>query len=219
MQTDRREMLSGGSVPTLRCLPCRITPVSAEGGPLRQDSVRIAPLSADEFTDEQKALVGDWHHLNFSRVLVRHPGMYRVFLPLLDRLIRGSTLPPRDREILCIRTLALGGDVYEGHHHVTIARKAGMTEAEIEAARTGDAGLSQFDQCLVTAAEELVRQQCVSDPTWACLAERYSRQQLMEAVFLVGCYSIMAMITRSFGIEVEQDPEIDQRLAKLREYT
>ena len=109
---------------------------------------------------------GDWHHLNFSRVLVQHPGMYRVFLPFLDKLIRGSALPPRDREILCIRTLALGGDVYETHHHVTIARKAGMTEAEIEAARTGGAGLSQFDQCLVRAAEELVREQCVSDPTW-----------------------------------------------------
>jgi 4-carboxymuconolactone decarboxylase len=186
---------------------------------LHQDPVRIAPLSVDEFTDEQKTLVGDWHHLNFSRVLVQHPGMYRVFLPFLDKLIRGSTLPPRDREILCLRTLALGGDVYEGHHHVTIAGKAGMTETEIEAARTGGAGLSQFDQCLVRAAEELVRRQCVSDPTWAGLAQRYSRQQLMEAVFLVGCYSIMAMITRSFGIEVEQDPETYQRLAKLRQYT
>jgi 4-carboxymuconolactone decarboxylase len=59
----------------------------------------------------------------------------------------------------------------------------------------------------------------VSDPTWVCLAERYSREQLMEAVFLVGCYTIMAMITRSFGMEVEQDPETHQRLAKLREYT
>jgi len=186
---------------------------------LHQDSVRIAPLSPDDFTDEQKALVGDWHHLNFSRVLVQHPGMYRVFLPFLDKLIRGSTLPARDREILCIRTLALGGDVYEGHHHVSIARKAGMTEAEIEAARSGGAGLSQFDQCLVRAAEDLVRSQRVSDPTWACLAERYSREQLMEAVFLVGCYTIMAMITRSFGMEVEQDPETHQRLAKLREYT
>jgi alkylhydroperoxidase family enzyme len=184
-----------------------------------QDSVRIPPLSFEEFTAEQKALVGDWHHLNFSRVLVQHPGMYRVFLPFIDKVIRGSNLPPRDREILCLRTLALGGDVYEGHHHVTIARKVGMSEAEIEAARTGGASLGQFEQCLMRAAEELVRQQRVSDPTWACLAERYSREQLMETVFVVGCYTIMATITRSFGIEVEQDSETERRLAKLRQYT
>jgi len=186
---------------------------------MRQDSVRIPPLSVGEFTDEQKALVGDWHHLNFSRVLVQHPGIYRVFLPFIDKLIRGSNLPPRDREILLLRTLALGSDVYESHHHATIARKAGMTDAEIEAARTGGAGLGPFDQCLVSAAEELVRQQCVSDATWACLAERYTREQLMETVFVVGCYTIMASITRSFGMEVEQDPQTEQRLAKLREYT
>jgi 4-carboxymuconolactone decarboxylase len=69
------------------------------------------------------------------------------------------------------------------------------------------------------AAEELVRQQCVSDQTWACLAERYTREQLMETVFVVGCYTVMATITRSFGMEVEQDPETEQRLAKLRQYT
>jgi 4-carboxymuconolactone decarboxylase len=186
---------------------------------MRQDPVRIPPLSPDEFTAEQKVLVGEWHHLNFSRVLVQHPGMYRVFLPFLDKVIRGSNLPPRDREILCLRTLALGGDVYEAHHHVTIARKAGMTETEIEAARAGGTDLGQFDQCLMRAAEELVRQQCVSDQTWACLAERYSREQLMETVFVVGCYTIMATITRSFGMEVEQDPATEQRLAKLRQYT
>jgi alkylhydroperoxidase family enzyme len=180
---------------------------------------RIPPLSPEEFTDEQKGLVGEWHHLNFSRVLVQHPGIYRIFLPFIDKVIRGSNLPPRDREILCLRTLSLGNDVYEAHHHVTIARKTGMTDVEIEAARTGGAGLGQFDQCLMRAAEEIVRQQFVSDGTWACLAERYSREQLMETVFVVGCYTIMATITRSFGMEVERDPETEQRLAELREYT
>ncbi len=186
---------------------------------MRQEPVRIAALSPDKFTEEQRALVGDWHHLNFSRVLVQHPGMYRVFLPFLDRLIRGSSLPARDREILCIRTLALAGDVYEAHHHVTIARKTGMTEAEIEAAGTDGAGLPPFDQCLMRASEELVREQRVRDETWTGLAEKYSQEQSMEVVFLVGCYLIMAMITRSFGMQVEQDPEVDERLAKLRQYT
>jgi alkylhydroperoxidase family enzyme len=186
---------------------------------MSQDPVRIPPLSLEEFTDEQKRLVGEWHHLNFSRVLVQHPAMYRIFLPFIDKVIRGSNLPPRDREILCLRTLALGNDVYEAHHHVTIARKVGMTEDEIEAARTDGAGLGQFDRCLMRAAEEIVRHQFVSDATWACLAERYSREQLMETVFVVGCYTIMATITRSFGMEVEQDPETEQRLARLRQYT
>jgi alkylhydroperoxidase family enzyme len=187
---------------------------------MRETSVRIPPVSPDHFTDEQRALVGDWSSLNFSRVLAQHPGAYRVFVPYIDKVIRGSNLPPRDREILIIRTLALGGDVYEAHHHASIARKSGMTQLQIEAVKAGEvSSLSRFDRSLIEAPEQLVRHHRISDDTWQSLSERYSSQQLMEVVFLVGCYSVMAMITLSFGIEVEQDAEVDQRLAQLRQYT
>ena len=187
---------------------------------MHETSVRIPAISPDKFTDEQRALVGDWSSLNFSRVLAQHPDAYRVFLPYVDKVIRGSNLPPRDREILIIRTLALCGDAYEAHHHVSIARNSGMTEKEIEAVKAGAAsGLARFDRYLLQAAADLVRQHRISDETWLSLSERYSTQQLMEVVFLVGCYSVMAMITLSFGIEVEQDAELDERLAQLRQYT
>ena len=147
---------------------------------MQETSVRIPPVSPEEFTDEQRALVGDWSSLNFSRVLVRHPGAYRVFVPYIDKVIRGSNLPPRDREILIIRTLALSGDVYEAHHHASIARKSGMTELQIEAVRAGDASrLSTLDGLLIAAPEELIRQHRISDSTWQGLSQHYSAQQLM----------------------------------------
>ncbi len=182
-------------------------------------SPRIPPLSPDDFTDQQKALVGDWGALNFSRVLVQHPDLYKVFIPFLDKLIRGSNLPPRDREILIIRCLALCDETYEAQHHDLIARNAGMTDAEIEAARSGGTCLSSWDRTLVSAAEELVRDRCVSDDTWQALAQHYAPAQLMEAVFLVGVYTLMAMVTKSFGIAVEDGAETFNRLAQLRQYT
>jgi 4-carboxymuconolactone decarboxylase len=182
-------------------------------------TVRVAPLPVAEFSEEQAALVGDWTHLNFSRVLVRHPGMYRVFVPYIAQVIAGSTLPPRDREVLVLRTLAQGKDVYEAHHHVQIARKAGLSDAEIAEVRAGDAGLDDWDTALVRAADELVAAQQLSDASWAALGERYEAAQCMEVVFLVGCYNVMAMLTNSFGIEVESDPETDAKLKAMRQYT
>lgn len=183
------------------------------------DTPRIAPLSPDALTDEQKALVGDWGTLNFSRVIVQHPDLYRVFIPFLDKLIRGSNLPPRDREILVIRCLALCDETYEARHHDAIARKAGMTDAEIEATRSGGETLSPWDRTLVKAAEELVQDQCVRDETWQALAQRFATAQLIEAVFLVGVYMLMAMITKTFDIELEDGAETADRLAQLRQYT
>jgi len=186
---------------------------------MEEPMVRVPPLDVAEFSEEQAALVGAWTHLNFSRVLVRHPALYRAFMPYIARVIPGSGLPARDREVLVVRTLALGGDVYEAHHHVQIALKAGMSEADIEAVRSGDASLSEWDKVLVIAADELVQRQKLSDASWAALGARYSQEQCMEVVFLVGCYNVMAMLTNSFGIALESDPEADAKLKAMRQYT
>ncbi len=186
---------------------------------MTQRPPRLEPLPPEQFTDEQRELVGDWSHLNFSRVVVRHPAMYRVFLPFIDKVIRATELPPRDREILVIRTLAHSGEIYEAHHHDLIARNAQMSDAEIAAIRQEGAGLSDFDRLLMRAADELAQGHDLGDDTWTLLAAQYTEVQLMELVFLVGCYTVMAMATNSLGIPLESDQAAYQRLDELRKYT
>ena len=183
------------------------------------DKERIAPLSPAQFTPRQAELVGDWTHLAFSRVIVRHPEMYALFVPWIEQLIARSKLPPRDREVLVLRTLGLGRDTYELHHHEMIARNAGMSDEDIRAATHGDADLPDWGRWLLCAAEELVREQRIADATWEALAERYDEEQLMEVVFLVGCYATMAMLTRSFGMQVEGSADDLARIEALRDYT
>jgi alkylhydroperoxidase family enzyme len=178
---------------------------------------RIPPLAPEQFTEEQKALVGGWSHLVFSRVIVRHPEMYRIFLPFIEQVIARTKLPPRDRQIVVLRTLGASGDSYELAHHVTISRNAGMSEAEIAAATSGE-GLAGFDRTLADAAEQLLREQTVQDETWAALAGRYDEVQMMDLVFLAGCYATMAMLTKSFAMPLEDSAE-QERINALREYT
>lgn len=181
--------------------------------------IRVPPLDPADFTPEQAEAVGDWTHLVFSRVIARRPDLYRMFVPWIGKLIADTTLPPRDRQVLVLRTLALGRDTYEFHHHTMISHAAGMTDAEIAAAASGSDALGGFDRTLARAAEELVRDQYVSDDTWAALAKRYSTEQLMEVVFLVGCYNTMAMLTKSFGMPLEGASDDFDRIQALRDYT
>jgi alkylhydroperoxidase family enzyme len=182
-----------------------------------QTTPRIPPLSRDEFTSEQAELVGPWSHLVFSRVLARRPDMYRIFVPFIEKVIAGTKLPPRDRQIVVLRTLALAEETYELHHNKVIARNAGMSEDEITAAVSGEA-LVGFDRTLADAAQQLLRQQTIDDATWSALAERYSEEQLMEVVFLGGCYTTMAMLTKSFGMPLENEQD-NARINALRDYT
>lgn len=186
---------------------------------MAQKPPRIPPLSPEEFTPEQAELIGDWSHLVFSRVIARRPDMYRIFVPFIGKLIAETRLDPRERQVLVLRTLALSDEVYELHHHEMISRKAGMSEADIAAARAGSDALAPFERTLARAAEELVRDQEIGDATWAALAERYDEEQLMEVVFLVGCYNTMAMLTKSFAMPLEGDDQDFARIEKLRQYT
>jgi 4-carboxymuconolactone decarboxylase len=187
---------------------------------MNANAVRIPPLPVENFTAEQTELVGDWKHLVFSRVLINSPRMYRGFVTHLADLVARTILPPRDRQIICVRMLELCGDVYELTHHLTISRNAGLTEEEITAFREGEgACLTDFDHTLLKATAELQHDQYISDATWAALAARYSQEQLMEVVFLAGCYLTMAMLTKSFGIALESAPGEFERINTLRSYT
>ena len=168
-----------------------------------QTSPRVPPVPVEDLTDEQRELVGAYAHLNFSRVMARHPDLYRAFMPFGEQLMARTTLGARDRQILILRTCALCDETYETSHHIQIARSLGLSEAEIAAARTGGAGLPAADEVLLRAAEELVRDRRVGDATWAALARRYPTAQAMEAVILVGDYVMLSMVTRSFDIQYE----------------
>lgn len=182
--------------------------------------VRVEPLDIQDFTPEQKELVGGWHHLNFSKVLIRHPGMYGTYVPWLAEAITRTSLPPRDREIVCLRLLRLCNEVYEHTHHVTIAQRCGMTDAEIHDASEGDGpALTDFDRTVARATGELVRDQRISDRSWAELRAVYTEAQAMELVFLAGCYLTLAMTTKTFGIQLEPDPETHEQVNALRTYT
>ena len=45
----------------------------------------------------------------------------------------------------------------------------------------------------------------MSDATWEALAGELDEQQLMDLVFTVGAYEILALAFRSFGIELDDD--------------
>jgi len=172
-------------------------------------TVRIPLVPTADFSNDQAELGGGRGNargeLNFVRALVNHPDLYSSWIPFAEQLVFRSKLPARDREILVIRTSELCGERYEALHHVYIGRTLGLTDEEMQSIKADGVLLPPFDQTLMRAADELVAKHQISDPTWAALAGRYDVQQLMEVVFVVANYSLMAMVTNSFEIRPESD--------------
>jgi alkylhydroperoxidase family enzyme len=171
---------------------------------------RIPPLHADQLQAEHPDLLGRLNRdasgaSNVLTTLMRHPQLFRQWMPLSGGLLYGSLLPHRDRELLILRTASNCHADYEWAHHVVFGKQAGLTDEEIDQVRNGPAGegWSSDDATLITAADELHHDSRISDTTWTALAARYNEKQLIELPVLVGQYHTVAYALNSLGIEIE----------------
>jgi 4-carboxymuconolactone decarboxylase len=142
-------------------------------------------------------------------VVLRHPSLAKAFLTFNNHVAAASTLAKRDRELLILRISWIRRAEYEFVQHVVLARNAGVTEAEIERVQLGpDAeGWDPHDADLLRAVDELNADARIQDATWLRLSERFTTEQLMDLVFAVGCYEVLAMAFKTFGVQLE--PGVD----------
>ena len=174
----------------------------------RPTQPRLTPLEPDELDENQadalQAVSGMGRTVNIFSTLVRHPGLFRKWMPFGGKLLAGK-LPARDRELLILRIGWRCQAEYEWAQHVPIARAAGLADVEIERIKDGPFahGWDAFDAALLRAADELEDDSCITDGTWARLAERYDERQLIEVLMVVGHYQLVSGALNSLGVQLE----------------
>ena len=170
---------------------------------------RIPPVTDDTTLDDetrgllQAMSIGPAQ--NIFRTMVQHPKLMKRWLVFANHILFKSTIPARDREILILRTGWLCRAEYEWGQHVLIGKALGLTDEEITRITAGPSaeGWEPFDAALLRAADELFADQRVSDATWKALSERYETQQMMDAIFTVGQYTLVSMALNSFGVQLD----------------
>jgi alkylhydroperoxidase family enzyme len=183
---------------------------------MRLSSSRILPLKDEEFTEDQKKLLEPFggRVLNIFRTLVRMPKAFEAFNRWGGYILsRRNSLPPREREIVILRTGFLCKSGYEWTQHVKIAKREGVSDDEIARVKQGaGAAWSEGDAALLRATDELHADQFVSDNTWAALSAHFSEAQRMDLVFTVGQYTQVSMMLNSFGVQLEDGETVDPDL-------
>jgi 4-carboxymuconolactone decarboxylase len=155
-----------------------------------------------EILDASARLTGGAVNINLT--LARHPGLFRHFAGFTGKLLMAGKLPPRDRELLILRTAWRCACGYEWGHHRHMALEAGLRADEADRVPDeDDAVWSAADRALFSAADELVRDHCITPGTWEQLAGRYNDQQLIELVLCVGAYTMVAGCLNSLEVELE----------------
>ncbi len=144
--------------------------------------------------------------INLFRTLGRNRGLYKPFLSLLTHLMNDGVLPARDREIIVLRVGYNCGSSYEFGQHIPIGLDAGLTEDEVAALATPAGLIGDRDSILVATADDLCRDDMVSDDSWSQLSTMgWSDEQLIEILMLAGFYRMVSGFLNTVRVEPDSD--------------
>jgi alkylhydroperoxidase family enzyme len=174
-------------------------------------SPRIAPLEPGDWSPEVKAWLARYGNrpvANIYRTYARHLAMDRPRTRVSEHIRQSSTLSERIRELLIVRIGVLCRSEYEWAAHAPALRRAGMTDAEIQAVVDGPAAVRDpIERALLRAVDELHSAAVVSDGTWRELSSRFDARQMLDILTTVGGYRMVSMALNTFGVQLEADAE------------
>lgn len=171
---------------------------------------RVAPLPPEQWdADTAKILEGSkmgGRVLNIFATLAHHPDLLRRWLVFGTHVLAKSTIAPRERELVILRTGWNCRAEYEWGQHVVIGRLVGLTDEEITRITRGPEapGWDPFDAALLRAADELHRDSRIGDATWQALSARWDTKQMMDLIFAVGQYTLVSMALNSLGVQLDE---------------
>lgn len=145
--------------------------------------------------------------LNLLGVLAQHPDLALAFNTFNGHVLSGSTLTERQRELIVLRVAHLRRAEYEWRQHAVLAGDVGIDEAEVAGVAEGPraASWSELEGAILAAVDGLVGDATIAEETWSVLSARLSTPQLLDLVFTVGAYDVVAMMLRAFDVDLDED--------------
>ena len=169
---------------------------------------RIRPVAGAALTDEQRALestyAGAFGAGADFRTLLTHPELVKGVLPFANYVLAESSLTPRHRELLILRTAWRTRSDYVWAKHQRRATAAGLSAAHVAliGGRPGPP-LSPFETTLLSATDQLHRDSFIDNDTWGALAKQYGVHELMDAAFTVAEMTMIAAVVNSARVDLE----------------
>jgi 4-carboxymuconolactone decarboxylase len=170
-----------------------------------QDALAAFPTSFNFVMKGWNAGEHEVRGINVLGTFAHYPALAKAFMTFNAHVSGASSLLYRDREMVILRLSWLMHSEYELVQHMILGKRAGITDDEIERLRQGPdaAGWSAEDAELLRAVDQLHELSRIKPATWERLAQRYNPNQMLDLIFLVGCYGALALAINSLETPIE----------------
>ncbi|HTH96962.1 MAG TPA: carboxymuconolactone decarboxylase family protein [Stellaceae bacterium] len=117
---------------------------------------------------------------------------------------KDSGIPPKVREIAILSAARAMSNKFEWAAHEPVARKAGVSEATIDAIKNRGpiSGLPATDALIIKLARETFDDHHVTPETFAAAKKAFGSKQLVDITLLMGDYSMTAALLTVFDMQL-----------------
>lgn len=154
--------------------------------------------------------------LNLDRVLLWSEPIARGWNVFMKNLRQDLSTCPKLRELAICAVALLTGAHYEYHHHAPEFKKAGGSDAELDALARAiasqpeegvpDAVLGLREQLVVQWAAQMTRQIKVNDALFERLRQHFDTTEIVEITTTIASYNMVARILLTTGVQPETAP-------------
>jgi alkylhydroperoxidase family enzyme len=123
--------------------------------------------------------------------------------------ISGSSLPDKLREIAILRAGYVCGSRYETFQHEALGRYVGLTDAQIDAVREGNAAspaLDEVESAVLAFADDVIQNVRASDETLAAVRKHLSDAHVIDLILVTGAYLMISRFLETTGVELDEEP-------------
>jgi 4-carboxymuconolactone decarboxylase len=182
---------------------------------------RIPRITEAERTEEVRKMFAAMEGVGVTNIdnnyvlmtFAQHPALTQPFLAFNRYLLSTSLLPVRLRQIAILRTAWQRRARYMWSSHLRMSLRLGLTGEDFAAVQQGAAAThwSVAERVVIRAVDQLCEQSDLDDERWNDLAAHLDRRQMMDFLFTVGAYVLLAMTFNA--MRVEREPQL-QELAR-----
>ena len=178
---------------------------------------RIAPLPEAQWTDAHRQRIAAFlapgeRPGNGLRTLLNVPELVDRTMTFHTYVTRNSSLSPRTRELLILRTAWLHGSDVLWRERVPFARQAGFTNDDLRRIAVGASapGWDPFEANMLRLSDQLFRNSFVNDAVYDTMAARYDTCQVMDVALTVADVASLSLLYNTLGVQPDDAPAGDR---------
>jgi AhpD family alkylhydroperoxidase len=168
--------------------------------------IPIVDLEAPDIADLSRQITAERGSvLALYRMLLHSPPMAAGWLKLLTAVRQEGRLPGALRELVIMRVAALNGASYEAAVHAGIARKEGLTQAQLDDIVDWQASprFNREQRAVLAYVDAMTREIRVSDEVFDEIRNCFDHRGIVELTITVAAYNMVSRFLEALEIHAQ----------------